>query len=220
MDLVSAAIDLYLGGKCHGCGLPGRSPCLDCREALRARPAAQLRLGLDVDLICGVDYDIAKQFVIAYKDQGAWQLTAVLGLTLAGAVRRLLEDAQIDEADYSRIVLVPVPSSAAAVRRRGFDHTATLAGNVARRLGMRWSPLLRRTRKVEDQVGHGVQERLASQSHSMQARTGDSAVVVIDDVVTTGATVVEAVRALRAAGHYVCGVATVADTSFGRSQSN
>jgi len=175
-------------------------------------------MGLVAGMVSGVGYDTAMRFLIAYKDQGAWQLTSTLCLTLAGAVEYLLDDAEIDEADWPSLVMVPVPSSRASVRRRGFDHMATLASHTARRLGMRWSPLLRRIRHVEDQVGRGVSDRMLSQKGSMQARAGASAVVVVDDVVTTGATVIEAVRALRVAGHYVCGVATVADTPLGRSR--
>jgi len=217
MDLISAAIDLYLGGCCHGCGTPGRSPCLECRAGLAPRPAAQLRLGLDVPLISGTDYDVAMPFVIAYKDRGAWQLTSPLGLTLAGAVERLLEDAGIDEADWKSVVLVPVPSSPKAVKSRGFDHTATLAGFAAKHLGCRWSPLLRRVAQVGDQVGRGASARAQNQANTMRARPGTQAVVVVDDIVTTGATAIEAVRALRAGGHCVLGVATVADTALGRA---
>ena len=219
MDLISAAIDLYLGGCCHGCGKPGRSPCLDCRAALNPKPAAQLRIGLDVPLISSVGYDVAMPFVIAYKDRGAWQLTSPLGMTLIGSVERLLDDAGIDQADWRSVVLVPVPSSPSAVKKRGFDHTATLAGFAAKQLGCRWSPLLRRVAQVGDQVGRNAGGRAVNQSNSMAARprpADGQAVVVIDDIVTTGATAIEAVRALQAGGYYVVGVATVADTGLGR----
>jgi len=219
MDLISAAIDLYLGGACHGCGAPGRSPCLDCRAALAPRPAAQLRVGLDVPAFSGVGYDVARAFIIAYKDAGAWQLTSLLGQTLAGTVECLLDELGIEPVHWPQIVLAPVPSSPDAVKARGFDHTATMASWAARTLGTRWSPLLRRAAKVGDQVGLGAGGRAKNQSGTMVARPGSGAVVVVDDVVTTGATIIEAVRALRAAGRYVLGVATVADTPVGRSRT-
>ena len=209
MSLLDAAVDLYLGGQCHGCGTPGRSPCPACRLALRPRPHEVARAGLDVPVVAALTYDEAARFVIAYKDRDAWQLTPPLGQALAGAVGALAEE-------IGAGVLVPVPSSPASVRQRGFDHTATLAGWVARRAGLRWSPILRRVAAAPDQMTLGADSRLAAQDHTMRARPGSRPVIVIDDVLTTGATAAEAVRALRAGGHLVLGVAAIADTPRGR----
>ncbi|MCL2782466.1 MAG: ComF family protein [Propionibacteriaceae bacterium] len=218
MNLIDAALDLYLGGRCHGCNTPGRSPCPDCRVALLPQPQLHTRPGLDATLVTGVRYDTAMPFVIAFKDRDAWQLTAVLGSTLAGAVRHLLDDAGIPLEHRHLLVLVPVPSAAEAVRRRGFDHTATLASWVSRRLGLRWSPLLKRVTAVGDQVGRSADQRQNNQAGTMRARPGGQMVVVVDDVITTGATASEAVRALRRAGHHVLGVAGIADTPLGRAR--
>jgi predicted amidophosphoribosyltransferase len=220
MDLVDAALDLYLGGRCHGCGAPGRSPCPSCRARLRPHPHAEARPGLDVAVVAALSYDEAMPFVIAYKDRGAWQLTSVLGTALAGAVTELVQASGVGSAAARRLVLAPVPTSPAAVRRRGFDHTATLAGWAARRLGVRWSPVLRRVADAGDQVGRGAGERRASQTETMRARPGESVLVVVDDVVTTGATALEAVRAARAGGHPVIGVAAVAGTPRGRTHGD
>ena len=165
---------------------------------------------MSLPLVSSLDYESAMPFVIAYKDRGAWQLTATLGPVLAASVRCLT-----DNLDAGTAVLVPVPSSPAAVRQRGFDHMATLASWAAKRLGMRWSPLLRRVGRVTDQVGQSAGQRKANQIGTMQARPGAETVIVVDDIVTTGATVVEAVRALTAGGHRAVGVATLADTALG-----
>jgi len=210
MQLLDAAVDLYLGGSCHGCGAPGRSPCPACRDGLTPQPRRVDRLGLSVPAVAALEYSDVASFVIAYKDRQAWQLTAPLGCALAGAVDALLD--VVDHCDCRTLALVPVPSSAAAVRRRGFDHTATLAQWVGRRLGVRWSPVLRRTTPVGDQVGLGAEARRHSQAFTMRARPGQRLAVVVDDVLTTGATVIEAVRALREGGHMVVGVATIAHT--------
>ena len=219
MKLVDAAVDLCIGGQCHGCGEAGRSPCPACRQALTPRPHETIRPGLDVHAAASLAYDDVANFVIAFKDRGAWQLTSTLGTALASSVALIARACRID-ASARRLVLVPVPSTPSAVRRRGFDHTATLASTVARQYGLRWSPLLRRVAAVDDQVGRGARGRQSNQEHSMRARVGGEFVIVVDDVVTTGATLVEAVRALRASGHTVVGAAVVADTPRGRAKAS
>jgi len=213
VTLLEAAVDLYLGGQCHGCGAPGRSPCPTCRLALRPRPHEVTRAGLDVPVVAALAYDEAARFVIAYKDREAWQLTAPLGQALAGAVGAVVEEIGTGSPPP---VIVPVPSSPAVVRRRGFDHTATLAQWVARRVRVRWSPILRRSAVAPDQMTLGASSRLTAQAHTMCARPGHRRVIIVDDVVTTGATAAEAVRALRAGGHVVIGIAAIADTPRGR----
>jgi len=211
--LFDAAVDLYLGGQCHGCAAPGRSPCPACSQGLEPHPQSIWRPGFDVPAVAALAYDDADDFIIAYKDNQAWQLTAPLGVALGAAVAQV--------ASGSSVVLVPVPSSPDAVRKRGFDHTATLAQWVARRSGYRWSPLLRRTKTTPDQAGLTAASRRAVQIGSMRARPPSPGrpsppLVVVDDVITTGATMVEAVRALREAGHHVFGAAAVAFTPRGR----
>jgi predicted amidophosphoribosyltransferase len=118
-----------------------------------------------------------------------------------------------------------VPASAAALRRRGFDHVsrfATIAAGLTRAAGTpTWvAPLLRPARRTADQAGLGAVERAANVAGAFvarpaAARVGGSAsggvhVVVVDDVLTTGATVADAVRALRLARVRVGAVATVA----------
>ncbi|MCL2652373.1 MAG: hypothetical protein FWD63_01095 [Propionibacteriaceae bacterium] len=211
-NLLDAAVDLYLGGQCHGCGTPGRSPCPACRQGLEPHPQGIWRPGLDVPAVAALAYDDAADFIIAYKDNQAWQLTAPLGVALSAAVGQVARPG---------LILVPVPSSPDSVRLRGFDHTATLAQWVARRGSYRWSPLLRRTKATPDQAGLAAVSRRVVQVGSMRARPPspnrpNPPVVVIDDVVTTGATMIEAVRALREAGHHILGAASVAHTPQGR----
>ncbi len=118
------------------------------------------------------------------------------------------------------VVLVPVPSAAAAVRRRGYDATATLARSAARRLrddhAVSVRRLLAQRRGVRDQVGLDAAARSANLAGALRLRRAQGAlprgsvVVLVDDVVTTGASLAEAARALEAAGVVVLGAATVA----------
>ena len=115
------------------------------------------------------------------------------------------------------VLLVPVPSSRATVAERGFDLTFQLARRVAR--GLRPLGLdaaagrLLRLTAGRDQVGLSVTDRAANRAHSMRAVPGrPGAVLLLDDIVTSGATLTEASRALSAAGRDVLGAAVLAAT--------
>lgn len=147
---------------------------------------------------------VLEHAIPAYKDDGALHLTRFLGGRLALAVRAL--------GPPPETVLVPVPSLPAAVRRRGFDHAATLARSAAGETGLRWRRWLVRRRTGMDQSVLGRGERRANVTGSMGARGGAGQVVVlVDDVVTTGSTVIEACRALEEAGALVWGAAVIGD---------
>jgi predicted amidophosphoribosyltransferase len=157
-----------------------------------------------------------KRLVSAHKEHQVLSLTPFFAERLAAAVDCLLAAAGAKP----RLVLVPVPSSPAAVRARGYDATYAMARRAAQG-GAGGHPaaarqLLRLTRRVQDQAGLGATERRQNLSGSLRASTTGlkpgSAVVVVDDVVTTGASLCEATRALRAAGIPVLGAATVAAT--------
>ncbi|MFT4110286.1 phosphoribosyltransferase family protein, partial [Propionicimonas sp.] len=116
------------------------------------------------------------------------------------------------------VLLVPVPTVAAHVADRGLDLTLALARVATARLGaaglvVRVWPGLRILRRPEDQSGLDGGERLANLVGAFAARSPPCGrVVVVDDIVTTGATLVEAVRACAAAGAVPAAAATVAAT--------
>lgn len=216
-------VDLVTGGACAGCGRPGRALCVPCRRELlaeRPRPAwpSPAPAGLAVP-VAAAEYDgLVRAVLLAHKEHQAFALAAPLGELLAAAVRdllRLLEPAEV------RPVLVPVPSRGAVVRRRGHDPLLRLTRCAAarlRRTGLDATVvrLLRAPRSVADQAGLDSRQRAANLAGALRARRparpADPPVVVVDDVLTTGATAREAQRALEAAGFTVAGVATVAAT--------
>ena len=167
--------------------------------------------------------EVHRGLLHAHKEDQALMLTALLGDRLAAAVAELLA-ARVVPADEP-VVLVPMPSAAAAVRERGFDATAALAGRAARTLArqrpVRTAGLLAQRRGLADQAGLDAVERAANLRDGLRLRTGvDSlrcrpdgpALVVVDDLVTTGASLTEAVRCLDTAGYEVLGAATVSAT--------
>lgn len=219
--LLAAATDLILGGSCRCCGRAGVSVCRSCRSALGQLTPHRLPTpvhwpGRQVPIWAAARYEgLVRELVIRHKDDPAPGLGRVLGDLLAGALLQLLTSLD----PRTRVVLVPVPSDPAEIRRRGFDHGAALAAaglrscrSAAPGHRLSWSALLSRTAPVADQGHASQQARWSQQQQTMRARVTCGAVIVVDDVITTGASLAEAVRALRASGVLVVGAATVAAT--------
>jgi ComF family protein len=100
-------------------------------------------------------------------------------------------------------VIVPVPLHPARLRRRGFNHSRVLADALARRIGLGVSDCLERVGDAQTQVGRGRRDRLSAMDGRIRLRR-DTVVpdraLLIDDVVTTGATLTACAAALRDAG--------------------
>ena len=218
--MLDALLDLVLPQTCAGCGAAGVRWCRPCARVLAEAAARPLgRTAPDPvppgfpDAAAAAVYDgPVRGAVLAHKEAGRLGLVRPLGAVLAAAVAVL--------APVGPFVLVPVPSAPAVVRARGHDHARRLAreaARVLRRRGLpaRASPLLVQSRRPADQAGLDASGRAANLAGALVTRrdlTG-LVVVVVDDVVTSGATLAEATRALRAAGARVGGAATVAATA-------
>ncbi len=211
-------LDLVLPVVCAGCGAPGEWLCAPCRSRL-AGPARLVRPhqappGLP-PVAAAAAYDGAvRAALIAHKERGVLRLAGPLGAALAAAVAMLPAGAPRP----TGLLLVPVPSRRAVVRARGHDPTARIAAVAARRLGpgVRVAGLLRQARRVADQAGLGAADRARNLAGALTVRRldgrSDRPVVVVDDLVTTGASLAEACRALREHGFGVLGAAVVAAT--------
>ncbi len=156
-----------------------------------------------------------RAMVLAHKEHRVLALAGPLGDLLALVVGELPGVASVP------IALVPVPSRPVVVRARGHDPMLRIARRAAGRLrrgGLRVAVRrpLRAHRDVRDQAGLDAGARAANLRGAFGARRlagpDDPAAVVVDDVLTTGATAREAQRALEEAGHHVLGIATVAAT--------
>jgi len=226
VTIIHAAADLLLGSRCPGCDRPGLGLCPACRSELVHRSPTLTRPDPCPQPfpVCAAatPYDeLAQRLVLAFKEQDALWLGRLLGGRLAAGVELVLGPAA------GPVLLVPMPSSPRAVRARGLDVTGALARIAARRLRtaertVRVARLLGQQRRPQDQAGLSAAERWANLHGALAVRTGllrwragreaGCTVVVVDDVVTTGASLAEAVRALDAAGIPVTGAAVVAAT--------
>jgi predicted amidophosphoribosyltransferase len=207
-DAVLDAWAVLMPTECSGCGRPDRALCAPCTAALRPAPRFAVRDALPI--WSALDYtDTVGRVLVAYKDEGRTDAAPALAAALGAAVAAALAAAQPGQGG---IELVTVPSSYRAWRARGF-HPVDL---LLRRAGLRSVRLLRPRAAVTvtDQVGLGREQRLDNRRDTLTARhrlTGRR-ILLVDDIVTTGATLLEARRAVTSAGGVVLGAATVAHT--------
>jgi predicted amidophosphoribosyltransferase len=218
----AAAGDLLLGSRCPGCSTAAWGLCPVCRDLVASHRPALTRpdpcpAGFP-RTVTSAPYDsVLRGAISAHKERQALGLTPYLGERLAMSVTALLS-LEPDRLPGRRIGVVPVPSATAAVRARGFDATWALARVAARRLAGRHAlvatRVLAQRRGVGDQAGRTAAERAANLRHGLVLRRvrPPELVVLVDDLVTTGASLTEAARVLAAAGVEVLGAATVAAT--------
>jgi predicted amidophosphoribosyltransferase len=202
------ALALVLPVACAGCDEPDIALCETCAEQLRPR----VRRDPDASVVwSGLSFEgVPARVVRALKEDGRTGLARHLAPALRAAVEAAVAaQSGLDDAD-APIVIVPIPTSRAAFRRRGYRVVEV----VARRAGLRCARLLTTARITADQRGLDRAARRSNVAHALVARGAEGRrVVVIDDVVTTGATLEEAFRALRSGGAEVIGAATIAATA-------
>lgn len=206
MSLGAALVDLVLPRRCVGCGSTLGVLCPGCVPSASPHLAA-------ADTWAAASYDGAlRAALLAYKERGRRDLAGPLASLLTNSVQAVLA---AERSPPTGVLLVPVPSARAIAAARGGNHVLRLARRAATQCGMRVAAdSLVLVRGVRDSAGLDSRARSANLAGAMRARpplAGRSAVLV-DDIVTTGATLREARRALRAAGWSVRAAAVVAAT--------
>jgi predicted amidophosphoribosyltransferase len=164
----------------------------------------------DVEVHSALRYEtVVRAVLIAFKQHGRTDVARALGAPLACALEAAIAAAE-RRTGVDRIELALVPTSAAAWRRRGYDPVRL----VVSRAGFRPHKILKSTRSRAVQKSLGRTERARNVAGAFIAR-GDLAgrrFIVVDDILTSGATISEAVRAVRAARGEVVGAITIAFT--------
>jgi len=193
-----AIADFAYPHHCLGCDALVRGGL--CRSCIRALPTVEPKDATDSPAEPALPYDCARQrfrfeglvrdAVHRLKYRGEWALAEALGAEIA---LLLPEDRQA--------AITFVPMSEKKLRDRGFDHAHLLAEEAAAQIGSTVVSLLVRSFDTPPQVFLDPVERRVSPQGSMRCRLpAPESVIVIDDVFTTGATCMEAARALKAGG--------------------
>ncbi|MFJ8887403.1 ComF family protein [Streptomyces sp. NPDC102402] len=202
---------LVLPVACGGCGRPRSELCEECAAALaavprRVRPAPE-PAGLPVVHAAAPYENAVRAMLLAHKERGVLGLAGVLGGALAASVRAGAGHA----GDEGPLLLVPVPSARRATAGRGHDPARRIALAATAELrrggaGARVLAVLRQRRAVADQSGLGARQRHANLAGALAVADGGrklldgGRVVLVDDLLTTGSSLAEAARAVRAAG--------------------
>ncbi|MBF4460875.1 ComF family protein [Pseudoclavibacter sp. VKM Ac-2867] len=228
--LRAAALDalaVLLPVTCAACGGLGRALCRSCAEQLArlaAVRACAVRViaadGSRVPVVAACDYEgPVKALLASLKERGRADAARPLSLLLRSAVSAFADSARGSRQaavrsglDSAAWVPVLIPSSARSIRARGYVHLALLWEQALP--GTRSARALRLVRSVQDQAGLTASARADNLRCAFAAEPGlaGARVVLIDDVVTSGATMREAVRALEMVGAVVVGGVVVAET--------
>ena len=215
--------DLVLARACAGCGTGGTRWCLGCATHLLDPPRRRDLGGLRVWSAAGYAGPV-QTALVAWKDRDRPDLTRVLAAALGRAARPAVNELG---PDATGLVIVPAPSSASARRTRGRHPVRDLARDAGTGLSRRGTParvlpVLRQRRGVRDQSGLDAPQRSVNLDGALwvprgwRGRLGGRPCLLVDDVVTTGATLLEAARVLRDAGAGPVVAATVAATELRR----
>ncbi len=188
--MLRALAEAVFPATCPGCGGRGEPVCATCARTIRRAPSSSPPVGVDALVVPFAYTGVVRELVARakYRHRHA-------ALTwLASEMARALADTTVD-------VVTWAPTTAARRRARGFDQAEVLAAAVAGSLDRPCAPVLRRI-GCGHQTGHSRAERIGAPQFAVRApaRVTGRRVLLVDDVVTTGATLRAAAGALRTAG--------------------
>lgn len=186
--------------RCAGCGQLARTTCEHCASKIALCPTPNCS-----DAIVALSYDgLVRDLMLAFKYQNHRTLATLFADHLVSILRKTAEINSID-------VVTWVPTTCERRIARGHDQAETLARLIGRLLGIPVRKLLIRE-TVGHQTGKSRENRLIGISLRARSMNTPIKVLVVDDVVTTGATMRSAQRALYQAGAASVICAAVAST--------
>lgn len=226
LSTITCIASLLFPSKCISCFRPIKNEdeeekiCIPCRQFLRARLVTSTRGSLK--LFAGSKYSIQmSHIVLAAKEDNQIAARKVLATNLTLSLQHvLMQMAKSQKRDLSRIILIPIPSRNASDRKRGFSHIQLLVTEFQIRnidSSLEILNCLSHTRRIQDQSTLNLNERELNMRGAFfikksfypiirSAITSNTSMFLVDDLVTTGATVQAANSALLRLGARVDGV--------------
>ena len=196
--IITSLLDLIFPPVCVGCGRVDALLCAHCRETFipPQLPTNTLPPSISEALALGDYTGPLQKAVHALKYDRLTALAAPLGAMLAD---------RIQQTGWPQSLILPIPLHQTRLARRGFNQTALLSQEAAQILGWAWrDDVLLRIRETPTQVGLNYQGRQENVRKAFAindpAVLADRAVILVDDVLTTGATLGECATTLAAAG--------------------
>ncbi|PJM75007.1 ComF family protein [Bifidobacterium simiarum] len=217
--------DVMLPRGCAGCDMPDETLCPSCRGLFSqcvVRPMPASLFALRGICACATYRGPVRRAILQWKDHGDEEITRDLCAALRACVRNSGVGRALGSCD--RVLVVPVPSSPASMRRRGRRHTLPLATAVSEQLvadgvnaevesalnirGVRSKSVqqigaAQRSGRLADHLEVRSRYAYAADSGTDAVGTtvsGTTAVILVDDIVTTGSTLRQCAKVLKAVG--------------------
>lgn len=200
-------LNFFLPTPCISCLKPGSPFCLKCQSAFVLSNTPTARLGISGFAFCAYG-ELSSKIINAIKESGQ---TSLIG-PVAGLMAKNWPQ------EFSKPTLIPIPSSAKNYRKRGYQHILKLVSALEKRIPDATSAsLLRSVSDRVDQTSLSPTDRLTNLSGAFSVdlrgfRPSGTPIVLVDDVITSGATIQAAYNALTEAGIAVAGFCVFAET--------
>lgn len=198
MRAFSELSQLLFPSRCFGCQELGPSICSDCRSSWHSH---YYRTKFDsLTVHSSLLYTpTASKIILAAKESGMKKADELIIDALCLALQRSKLDTRLSR-------LVPIPSSKLSQRRRGRSFIVDLVEGISHKTGIEMIDCLELSRRVKDQSGLHRQERATNLAGAFRLSSQvRGELILVDDVVTTGATLREAFRAVNSQGIHAIG---------------
>lgn len=196
--------ELIFPPRCLCCGSLGKEICEDCKVELQFHYYRTHVASLPV--FSSIQYGAkASRILLAAKEDGVRTADNLMKAALKHSLRVAMKHFD------THPILVPIPHSKKALRKRGRNFVAEISDKLAREENLPIRQILEHNRRVRDQSQLDAPSRKGNISGSMSVVSSSGRpreVILIDDLMTTGATLGEAVRALENARFHVLGAVT------------
>lgn len=205
--MIEKLLELIAPDECLVCGAEGLCICNNCAQAnlVLKKPACPICNAINQNgATCGRCRSRTKLSgaTIAFRYEGvAKQLVAQMKYESKRSIARHFGSALLGEVPISNFVVSYVPSDGATRRRRGFDQAKLIARAYAKKNHCEFDTLLLRSRHIR-QVGMSRKQRLANVADNFVIKrpVEGQNILLVDDVITTGATASECAKVLKNAG--------------------